>query len=56
MSYRVEYKQFDSKTGFGWSAKNFDQLNEAVNFYRSVEKADLLLFKKFEGYSFILRK
>jgi len=57
MMFRVEWKQFDSRTGFGWTGRDFDTLLEASNFYSSVmTKADLLVFEKFRGYFFISSK
>ena len=55
--FRVEWEQFDSRTGFDWIGRDFDTLLEASNFYSSMTaKADLLVFKKFRGYFFISSK
>ena len=54
--YRVEYRAFDSRTGFGWSGIEFDTLLEATNFYNDQGQADLFWFEKFKGYFYIYSK
>ena len=54
--FRVEYKAFDAKTGFGWSSMNFDTLLDATNFYNREGVGDLLIFEKFKGYFYIYSK
>jgi len=57
MMFRVEWQQFDPRTGLGWSGRNFKTLLEASNFYASLAcAADLLFFEKFRGYFFIYSK
>lgn len=56
MQYRVEYEQFDQRTGFHWSGRDFNSLVEALRFYLSVGRADLLKLEKYKGYSFLRRK
>lgn len=58
MHYKVEWNEFDPRTGFGWRGESFTTLLEATNFYHSLGKcpADLLVFEKYRGYFFLYAK